>query len=55
MSCNNNQLVDLNGLEEKDSFIEVQENIEKTSKLIDKTIKENTEKEMEEVQKLLKN
>lgn len=55
MSCNNNQLVDLNSLDrEGQLYRSSKENIEKTSKLIDKTIKENTKKEMEDVQEAIK-
>ena len=57
MSCNNNnqQLVDLNSLDrEGQLYRNSKESIEKTSKLIDKTIKDNTTKEVEDVQQAIK-
>lgn len=55
MSCNNNQLVDLNSLDrEGQLYRSSKDRIEKTYKLIDKTVKENTKKEVEDVQLAIK-
>lgn len=54
MSCNN-QLVDLNSLDrEGQLYRNSKQNIEETSKLIDKTVKDNTKKEVEDVQLAIK-
>ena len=55
MSCNNNQLVDLNSLDrEGQLYRSSKDNIEKASRLIDKTVKDNTKKEVEDVQHAIK-
>ena len=55
MSCNNNQLVDLNSLDrEGQLYRSSKDNIEKASRLIDKTVKDNTKKEVEDVQQAIK-
>ena len=55
MSFNNNQLVDLNSLDrEGQLYRNSKQNIEQTSKLIDKTVKDNTKKEVEDVQLAIK-
>ena len=55
MSCNNNQLAELNSLDrEGQLYRNSKQSIEKTSKLIDKTIKDNTTKEVEDVQHAIK-
>ena len=55
MSCNNNQLAELNSLDrEGQLYRNSKQSIENTSKLIDKTIKDNTTKEVEDVQHAIK-
>tara|TARA_B100001057_G_C22379468_1_gene767850 strand:- start:46 stop:537 length:492 start_codon:yes stop_codon:yes gene_type:complete len=55
MSCNNNQLAELNSLDrEGQLYRNSKQSIEKTSRLIDKTIKDNTTKEVEDVQLAIK-
>ena len=55
MSCNNNQLAELNSLDrEGQLYRSSKESIKKNAELIDKAIKDNTTKEVEDVQLAIK-